>query len=432
MLGETLFVSRHRQQRQVWGAFKKSGIYPEKCYSYLYMAVYNCPTCGAPISGQLTECPYCPVEGGAPVGSAAKVSRLPSSWERAETRLKRAGRILGGLAVLGAVAVFARLVLIPLGPRESPVDAKESDQAALKSLSDDVALIRERLDESRQWVGEMEAASGPAEGEPASPPPSPAPEPSLEERASAGDAEAQFQLAKAVYPEQSTAAHFDESLGWFRKAADQGHVTAQLQLGWMYYVGEGVVPNRQQALDWFQKAADQGSELARDNISAIRDELDREAWLATGGESQTAAGLVPVEEETAESEVAGSGNGGVIELPGGVVIPADLLPGSVVVVNPPGIRQEVYINNEYNTREEYVSYQPNAGFYGRNVRARRDDPGNPSSPRGNQSADRPSRYDNLNFVTPRTGRLTPYTGRITPLSRGVTPLSGGVTPLGSQ
>jgi hypothetical protein len=49
-----------------------------------------------------------------------------------------------------------------------------------------------------------------------------------------------------------------ESVKWYRKAADQGHARAQYELGISYSTGDGVPVDREQAAAFYRKAAEQG------------------------------------------------------------------------------------------------------------------------------------------------------------------------------
>ena len=49
-----------------------------------------------------------------------------------------------------------------------------------------------------------------------------------------------------------------QSSTWYRKAAEQGHADAQVRLGDMYLYGRGVPKDEAQALIWYRKAAEQG------------------------------------------------------------------------------------------------------------------------------------------------------------------------------
>ena len=57
-----------------------------------------------------------------------------------------------------------------------------------------------------------------------------------------------------------------ESVKWFRKAAEQGDIEAQNNLGALYYNGEDVEQDYKEALKWYKLAAEQGESSAQGNI----------------------------------------------------------------------------------------------------------------------------------------------------------------------
>lgn len=125
----------------------------------------------------------------------------------------------------------------------------------------------------------------------------------LQERAAAGDADAQCGLGKqyefalgvpqnndeAVLWLQRSAEQgnivaqvelgvvFDkmqdyaQALVWYRKAAEQGHPRAEYNLGLAYQNGEAVPKDMAQAIAWYRKAADQGDVLAEWNLAVVYD-----------------------------------------------------------------------------------------------------------------------------------------------------------------
>ncbi len=90
---------------------------------------------------------------------------------------------------------------------------------------------------------------------------------SIEEKALAGVAEAQHDLA-AVY----TAGHggapqnYEKAAFWFGKAAGQGIANARYNLGVLYQQGLGVPKNMREAIKWYRAAADLGHPEARYNL----------------------------------------------------------------------------------------------------------------------------------------------------------------------
>jgi hypothetical protein len=123
----------------------------------------------------------------------------------------------------------------------------------------------------------------------------------LQQRAAAGDADAQCGLGKQYefalgVPEDDKQAAFwlqksaeqgevlaqvelgvvfdkmqdyAQALIWYRRAAEQGHARAEYNLGLAYQNGEAVPKDLEQAIAWYRKAADQGDVLALTNLGAM-------------------------------------------------------------------------------------------------------------------------------------------------------------------
>lgn len=72
-----------------------------------------------------------------------------------------------------------------------------------------------------------------------------------------GDAQAQYNLAQALFDEE-TIQNFEEGVEWYRKAAIKGHAGAQHNLACCLRDGVGTVKDEKEANQWFQKAAGQG------------------------------------------------------------------------------------------------------------------------------------------------------------------------------
>ena len=84
--------------------------------------------------------------------------------------------------------------------------------------------------------------------------------------AEAGDAEAQYQVARSYYYGEGVPQDYAEALHWVRKAAEQGNVNAQHGLGVAYAFGRGAAQDYTKALTWYRKAANQGDANAQFNI----------------------------------------------------------------------------------------------------------------------------------------------------------------------
>ena len=80
----------------------------------------------------------------------------------------------------------------------------------------------------------------------------------LVERALAGDAAAQFDLAFAYDRGRGVEQNLAEAAKWYRMAAEQGLAQAQHNLGVMYALGDGLPVDLEQAVRWYLLAANQG------------------------------------------------------------------------------------------------------------------------------------------------------------------------------
>ena len=95
---------------------------------------------------------------------------------------------------------------------------------------------------------------------------------SVERKAKAGDAKAQYDLAGDYYNGKDVAKDPKQGLLWLRKSADQGYVWAEKALGVMYRDGDqitGVPKNPREAALWFRKAARQENKPAQASLSQM-------------------------------------------------------------------------------------------------------------------------------------------------------------------
>lgn len=98
----------------------------------------------------------------------------------------------------------------------------------------------------------------------------------LQARAEAGEAQAQYDLARAYERGQGLPQSDQEAVHWLTAAAVQDHPEAALDLGWMLANGYGVEKDAEQAFYWFARAAVLGVEAAAGQRDAIASELDPE------------------------------------------------------------------------------------------------------------------------------------------------------------
>lgn len=92
----------------------------------------------------------------------------------------------------------------------------------------------------------------------------------LQDRATAGDANAQCELAEIYYKGDGVMKNYDTAFVWFEKAANQGHAEAQHRMGHIYEYGVGLVKkDNKQAFEWFHKAAEQGHMAAQTKVALM-------------------------------------------------------------------------------------------------------------------------------------------------------------------
>ena len=122
---------------------------------------------------------------------------------------------------------------------------------------------------------------------------------SLRERAEAGSADAQYQLACADphnWDFSDTYNHTketQETIYWIRKAAEQGHPKAQYHLANCYQYGKGVNADPAESVRWYRKAAEQGVDNAclhlgsrYENGSGVpKDAAEAAKWFRQGSKS---------------------------------------------------------------------------------------------------------------------------------------------------
>jgi uncharacterized protein len=96
--------------------------------------------------------------------------------------------------------------------------------------------------------------------------------PSLRERATKGDPEAQFTLAKNYEAGRGgLKKDYAEAQHWYRASAEQGDPFAQASLALLYRFGKGVPQDYVQSYMWFQLSVDQLTGADRDSIVELRD-----------------------------------------------------------------------------------------------------------------------------------------------------------------
>lgn len=91
----------------------------------------------------------------------------------------------------------------------------------------------------------------------------------LIESAGRGDAEAQFQLSRALLADGGGDAVKALALDWMKKAAAQGHADALGGVGYFFANGVAVPKDEAQAVEWFRKGADKGSAKSQLNLGLL-------------------------------------------------------------------------------------------------------------------------------------------------------------------
>ena len=122
-------------------------------------------------------------------------------------------------------------------------------------------------------------------------------EKTIQERAEAGNADAQLQLGHLYEIGDEVPQDFTEAAEWYRKAAEQGNAEAQLYLGCSYAIGRGVPKDSAEHLKWIRKAAQQGLSDAQVQLGLLyeigqgvsKDFPEAYMWInlaATGGNKE--------------------------------------------------------------------------------------------------------------------------------------------------
>ena len=112
----------------------------------------------------------------------------------------------------------------------------------------------------------------------------------LERQAKAGDAGAQFALAKALF--ESRPPNYEEGMEWMRQAAEQGNDDIQQQYGSNLLALRGPSAGPE-AAKWFLRSAEQGNTKAQFNLGLLlyegklvpRDKIAAYKWITLAAES---------------------------------------------------------------------------------------------------------------------------------------------------
>jgi len=98
----------------------------------------------------------------------------------------------------------------------------------------------------------------------------------LRQSATAGFAEAQFNLGLFYHNGQVVTKDLDQAYAWYIKAAEQGHPKAEVNVAIFYYYGVAVPQDRVASYVWFRLAVDAGVEQAKKNLEMNASDLSPE------------------------------------------------------------------------------------------------------------------------------------------------------------
>lgn len=134
----------------------------------------------------------------------------------------------------------------------------------------------------------------------------------LREAAIQGLPAAQYNLAVLYETGQGVRQDDVRALLWYHSAAEQGHPNAQYNLGVMYAEGRGIPLNFGEAARWFQAAAEQGMARALYNLAVMTDEglgvtQDKEKALELFGAAADAGDQRAIEMLSGRGEAPGEG-----------------------------------------------------------------------------------------------------------------------------
>jgi len=88
-----------------------------------------------------------------------------------------------------------------------------------------------------------------------------------QQRAAAGDSQAQFELGHRYATGAGVAKDDAQAVHWYRLAAEQHHALAQNNLGACYELGRGVPVDQAKAVHWYRLAAEQDQPVAQNSLA---------------------------------------------------------------------------------------------------------------------------------------------------------------------
>ena len=91
----------------------------------------------------------------------------------------------------------------------------------------------------------------------------------IENRASQGDARAQYLLGKRYFDTARSTHDYARAIRLIKGSADQGYAKAETALGLLYENGVGVTRSYDEAVKWLRRAANQGQPVAQNELGVI-------------------------------------------------------------------------------------------------------------------------------------------------------------------
>src|ERR1700731_1098753 len=92
---------------------------------------------------------------------------------------------------------------------------------------------------------------------------------SLQQKAQAGDAKAEFLLGWSYMTGAGVSQDYEQAATWYREAAARGSAEAEFGLGYLYEHGKGVGRDYRQAVTHYIAAAQQGHSTAENNLGSM-------------------------------------------------------------------------------------------------------------------------------------------------------------------
>lgn len=115
-----------------------------------------------------------------------------------------------------------------------------------------------------------------------------------------GSQEAQRVLGEIYEKGYGVQQNYQESIQWYKKAAQSGNIYSQMSLGHFYDQGIGIAIDKKQALYWFTLAATNGDEVAKHNVEILQDNLK----IAVFSPNEPKMEVIPIIEKNVSNDTA--------------------------------------------------------------------------------------------------------------------------------